>query len=99
MIARPIAMSGTYDITTITGGLYFTAIFYGDAPELISLTVLSGESNVINAIEFQAGSSYDEGSLIIGSQSPSGVYQVYDLENRDVIYTKTVSDDNVEDIS
>jgi len=99
MIAKPLALSGTFDLVTITGGLHYTDIYYGDTPELVSLNVLSGSSNIINVIEFQIGSSYNEGSLIIGSQAPSGIYQVFDLENREIIFTKEVSDNNVEDFS
>lgn len=99
MIAKPIALSGTYDLTTITGGIFFTNVYYGEIPEIISLTVLSGESNFVNAIEFQKSSTFTSGSLIIGTSSPSGIYQVYDFENREIIFSQEVENDNVEDFS
>jgi hypothetical protein len=99
MIAKPIAMSGTLDLNLQLGGVYFSSIFYGEAPELIQLSVLSGTSNIITAVELQKGSSFNKGSIIIGSKAPGGTYQVFNLEDREVIFNESVINDNVEDFS
>ena len=100
-ISKPLPLSGTQDLYVTSGGLYFTDIYYGDSPELLSLYVLYGTSDIYTAVEFQSGASFSGGSIIIGSSSPSGVLQTFDLENRTVlaVYDSPtyLLEDNVED--
>jgi len=95
-------VSGSLDLYMVTGGVYFTNIFYGYTPEAVSLDILYGESNSFSSVEFQSGSTLSGGSLVIGSYAPSGVVQTFDLGTRTVIDSHTVpelEDDNIEDFS
>ena len=95
-------VSGSLDLDMVTGGVYFTNIFYGYTPEAVSLDILYGGSNSFSSIEFQSGTTLSGGSVLIGSLSPSGVVQTFDLNTQTVIDVHSVpelEDDNVEDIS
>jgi hypothetical protein len=95
-------ITGSVDLEVITGGIYFTNIFFGDAPESTSLSVLYGETNNFSSVEFQEGSGFSQGSIVIGGFAPSGALQSFDLDKLEVIesYSEPVlRDDNLEDFS
>lgn len=95
--------SGTLDIDmTEDSGIYFTSIFFGETPVILTQHILFGGSDSFTAVEFQEGATFSGGSIVIGSSSPSGVLQVVDLENLEVIasYTTPILEtDDVEDFS
>lgn len=103
MIPSPLPMSGTINLAYTASGMFFTDVYYGPEPELTTSTVLSGGSNVFSSIEFQSGASYSGGSILVGSKSPSGVLQSFDLGVRTVLgaytYPQDLVLDNVEDFS
>jgi len=102
LTVNTIPVSGTYGIEFELGGIFFTDIYYGQAPILEEFTSLSGGSPVFNVVQLQKGSTFNQGSLILGSASPSGVLQVFDLDARIVLEVHEIPEilqDNVEDIS
>lgn len=105
LLLTPISgtASGTLDITmTEETGLYFSSIFFGDPPEVITYSVLSGTSTSFTAVQFQPDATFSGGSMVIGSSGPGGVLQVVDLEEKELlsIYeTPVLHEDDVEDFS
>ena len=99
-----IASSGVllaYDIDYTVSGSYFSSIYYGTAPELITLSVLSGTSNNFSHIELQTGTTWSGGSLLLGSTSSGGGLQTFDFSTRTVIdyHSDDLETRNVEDFS
>ena len=95
-------VSVTQDITFTLSGVYFTDIYYGDTPVLEVQNVLQGGTNVFTSVQLQLGTTFSEGSILIGSAAPSGILQTLNLANRTVIDTHEVPElslDNVEDFS
>jgi len=102
LTVNTLPVSGSFNLEFSLGGFYFTDIYYGEAPVIEEFTSLSGGSPVFNAVRIQKGSTFNQGSIILGSASPSGVMQVFDLGSRSVLSVYDVPDillDNVEDIS
>jgi hypothetical protein len=101
MTVSTTGVSGTFDVEYTLSGSYFSDIYYGFAPTLITITGLSGTSNNFSSIELQLGSSFNDGSILIGSKI-SGALQTFSFDSRTVIDVLQVPDlksNNVEDFS